>query len=559
MPNTFLLTDTDAAITIATTDNYFLAQGVTHYSTAANTTPLTIAGASSATHYVTILGTIYAIGNYAVSEITGHSVGSTIYAIGPDALVSGSFGAIISSQANVVLDNYGTIIGSVNLSGANARVSNHGEISTPSSTSHGIKLSLGMNVIENTGLIDGGTYGIYFSAGVPTDFQRVFNTGTISGETKTGIENAGLGGILIRNQGTISYGGNVQGNGYGAIINGVNSGDTTIDNSGTLHGDIRLLATGETNRIVNTGLINGLISVDSATIVNSGTIQSAFDAISLGGVGAASRVVNSGLIDGAITLTGSADVVINTGTLTGLTDLGGGADTYRASGQGVGTTTVTGGDGIDTLIGGDQGDILAGGLDGDSIRGEAGNDELYGDGGADTVRGGAGEDNVFGGTENDRLFGDAGDDTLNGNDGADTIYGNAGDDSVVGSTGDDVLYGNLGNDTLQGGTGRDVITGNDGADSLVFVSASESAVGALRDVIRDFQQGQDDINLINVASGLFTFRGTQAFTGTANEVRLLELSSGSTIVAIDSNADGVTDTEISVLGVTGLTALDFQL
>jgi serralysin len=59
---------------------------------------------------------------------------------------------------------------------------------------------------------------------------------------------------------------------------------------------------------------------------------------------------------------------------------------------------------------------------------------------------------------------------------------------------------------------------------------------------------------------VFEFRGTDAFDPSGNpELRLFETGTGSTLVQIDNNGDGVIDAEIRVGGVTGLTADDFVL
>jgi serralysin len=173
----------------------------------------------------------------------------------------------------------------------------------------------------------------------------------------------------------------------------------------------------------------------------------------------------------------------------------------------------------------------------------AGDDELYGDGGEDQLVGQDGSDFLEGGTEDDILDGGAGDDTLEG-----------GDDN-------DILRGRNGEDELAGGLGRDSLTGGQGADSFVFRALTETVTGANRDQILDFEQGVDLIVVAGLSPGVFEFKGIAAFdTGVANpELRLFETSTGSTIVQIDANGDGVADAEIRVAGVTGLTADDFVL
>ena len=85
------------------------------------------------------------------------------------------------------------------------------------------------------------------------------------------------------------------------------------------------------------------------------------------------------------------------------------------------------------------------------------------------------------GSGNDRV-------TLGG--GNDLAYGGEGDDVLVGNAGADRLFGGEGNDVLNGGTGDDLMSGGEGADRFVFVSG--------RDVVTDFENGDDDIDLRGV-------------------------------------------------------------
>jgi serralysin len=139
--------------------------------------------------------------------------------------------------------------------------------------------------------------------------------------------------------------------------------------------------------------------------------------------------------------------------------------------------------------------------------------------------------------------------------------GGNGDDVLEGGDGNDILRGRNGEDELAGGLGRDFLTGGQGADSFVFRALLETEVGANRDQILDFEQGVDLIVVGGLSPGVFEFKGTAAFdTAIANpEVRLFETSTGSTIVQFDSDGDGLSNAEIRVAGVTGLTADDFVL
>ncbi len=145
--------------------------------------------------------------------------------------------------------------------------------------------------------------------------------------------------------------------------------------------------------------------------------------------------------------------------------------------------------------------------------------------------------------------------TINGGTGNDTIVGGTGDDVISGGAGSDSLSGGVGNDTLTGGAGVDELTSAAGNDKLVWTNANESGVGASnRDIVSDFSQGNDLIDLQAIST--FGFRGTQAFSGTNNEVRYTT-SDGNTIIQVDSNADGSVNYEIELSGLFALTADNF--
>jgi hypothetical protein len=94
-------------------------------------------------------------------------------------------------------------------------------------------------------------------------------------------------------------------------------------------------------------------------------------------------------------------------------------------------------------------------------------------------------------------------DVLTGTDGTDVVFGFSGADFIAGGEGDDAIFAGPGSDTLVGGVGVDTLIGGSGADvfrfgwvmenSFVFV---DSGVGeGNRDVILDFHQGQDKLDL----------------------------------------------------------------
>jgi ELWxxDGT repeat protein len=229
--------------------------------------------------------------------------------------------------------------------------------------------------------------------------------------------------------------------------------------------------------------------------------------------------------------------------------------------------------GNDTLVGGGANDLIVGGAGNDSIYGESqpapansfnpastptGNNLIFAGAGADAVFAGIGADTVFGGPGNDTIYGgfqssfglSQGPGSLNNSaDQGDLLFGGRGNDLLDGGGGKDTLYGGAGDDTLVGGPpGGDVLTGAPGADTFVFGSPSggpqvDTGVGpGNRDIITDFQEGKDHIDL----TGL-NFGGPATWTS--------DIEDGNTIVHI-TTAVGSTG-EIELLGVHHLTASDF--
>ena len=210
-------------------------------------------------------------------------------------------------------------------------------------------------------------------------------------------------------------------------------------------------------------------------------------------------------------------------------------------------------------------DTLLGDAGSDIIRGNEGDDLLYGDGlagpfpaifpepgsgipiDANTLIGGAGNDTLYSGYGADLADGGIGDDLVVGygvladdnpirsaqardGDGADTLSGGAGNDTLLGGGGADVLRGGTGDDLLVGGTGADVLTGGGGADIFRFGAMDTRArmpvFDTQGDVVTDFRQGQDKLDLTLFLDGFgdtppdAVFLGTDAFIdGTSFQVR----------------------------------------
>lgn len=198
---------------------------------------------------------------------------------------------------------------------------------------------------------------------------------------------------------------------------------------------------------------------------------------------------------------------------------------------GVGDDTMYGGDGDDLLSGNAGADVAYGGLGNDTYKLSDGLDTIveYSDEGHDVVHAQSSvtlsenvEDLVFFGVQgflgagnsgSNRITGNVGDDTLSGGGGGDHVDGGAGSDDISGNDGDDKLLGRDGDDWLSGHDGADTLCGGDGADVLAggagndFLAGDDGAdlfefrLGDGRDVLADFDVGQDMLNLIGIVPG----------------------------------------------------------
>ena len=172
----------------------------------------------------------------------------------------------------------------------------------------------------------------------------------------------------------------------------------------------------------------------------------------------------------------------------------GGDDTVNADGLLSATSSIGGGDlietgaGRDIVVAGAGDDWVEGGLDADILSGNAGNDAIY----AQTTNGQtltpaqaitAGETEGRSSNTGELLTGDAGQDMVFGAATDDLLLGGAGMDLVVGGGGDDTLYGDVAVTTAdrswtiqravttQGGTTRYEVTGQ----NLTFFTPGASS------------------------------------------------------------------------------------
>lgn len=254
-------------------------------------------------------------------------------------------------------------------------------------------------------------------------------------------------------------------------------------------------------------------------------------------------------------------------------ETGGGGFVSSASGiaggftiaNGVVIENARGGSGRDSIRGNESNNTLIGANGHDTILGDSGNDRIIGGNGNDRLLGNNGDDRMYGGNRADFMNGGNGNDRLYGNDGDDQIYGLDGYDRLVGQDGDDELIGGKSSDRFFGGAGQDVMTGNGGRDGFSFVSLGDSVVGARRDAITDFAQGFDvvnirviDANADETGNQAFTFIGGARFSGTAGELRYIDLGDD-VIVAGDVDGDRAPDFEIMLYGVGAMESTDFLL
>lgn len=208
-----------------------------------------------------------------------------------------------------------------------------------------------------------------------------------------------------------------------------------------------------------------------------------------------------------------------------------------------------GGSGADKIVGNDVDNRLEGRSADDMLDGASGDDLALGQLGNDTLKGGRGED---------RLVGGHGNDWLSGGTGGDKLLGSAGHDRLFGRKGDDDLKGGMGNDLIAGGKGKDRLAGNDGADHFVFQDSNDSPVGNDADLIRDFEQGRDRIDLSPLDGPPLAFEGSGSFlTGIASVTYIHR--GGETRVLADGDGDGVADIQINLTGLIDLTEADFIL
>ncbi|MBM3519490.1 MAG: hypothetical protein FJX63_01750, partial [Alphaproteobacteria bacterium] len=141
-------------------------------------------------------------------------------------------------------------------------------------------------------------------------------------------------------------------------------------------------------------------------------------------------------------------------------------------------------------------------------------------------------------------------------------------DRLTGSSGINIINGGKGDDIITGGGGADVLWGGAGSDLFDFNSVSETGNSAsARDVIMDFQQGTDRIDLSTIdassarrGNNVFLFQGSATSFGTSadGEIRYVH-ENGMTVIYGDTDRDSTPEFQIALDGIYTLTSADFIL
>lgn len=137
--------------------------------------------------------------------------------------------------------------------------------------------------------------------------------------------------------------------------------------------------------------------------------------------------------------------------------------------------------------------------------------------------------------------------TITGTSGTDDLFGGTGNDTLTGGGGNDRLFGDAGNDRLVGGANADTLYGGAGND--VFVLERQSDYPYNSDVVADFTQGQDKIDvsglgIVSLDTLMLISSSGQAADGTQN-------------TTISTNYSGYANSLLFGVNRNLLTATDF--
>lgn len=193
-----------------------------------------------------------------------------------------------------------------------------------------------------------------------------------------------------------------------------------------------------------------------------------------------------------------------------------GSSNGEGIGGGYGRDTIKGHDGNDTIDGGHGSDELYGGKGDDEIRGGFQHDTIDGGAGSDTLDGGEGNDILRGGAngstyDENVLFGGNGNDELYGGSGANKLYGGSGNDVIVGGGQSDDIWGEAGIDKLTGGRGNDTFHFDNGHSGDLKRDANNRPDFKSVDIITDWEDGRDKINVTKFFDGYLSGNETVNF------------------------------------------------
>ena len=255
------------------------------------------------------------------------------------------------------------------------------------------------------------------------------------------------------------------------FVGGNTGNDTVFVSSGTGNFNISdidvRMGGGNDGFVITNNLLNSLISMDGEVLGNDG--NDVFNA-DLGGAGVNGiDIINSEIrgMDGqdTITIANLSNSIVNGNA---------GNDLIQtAAGVAVATSSIYGGQGIDTIN-----TAFIGAAN--EVNGNKGNDVITVTGttiASTFLNGGQGDDSV---TLNSA--------TIDGN----TISGDKGNDTLVGSdAADDIMSGGDDNDILTGRNGGDTLSGGTGSNTFVYLDDSEASVSGSSgfDTITDFTVG----------------------------------------------------------------------
>jgi Ca2+-binding RTX toxin-like protein len=124
---------------------------------------------------------------------------------------------------------------------------------------------------------------------------------------------------------------------------------------------------------------------------------------------------------------------------------------------------------------------------------------------------------------------------LTGNDSGSFLYGNAGNNKIKGDMGLDWITGGKGNDVLTGGDG---VSAGDIADFFVFKPHSG------KDVITDFQDGMDKINL-QTYTGIDDFSDLKGHIKQSGDDLVVTLLDGDQITLRDMDKINLSETDFA--------------